>query len=477
MTAPAGQLSALRAHVARTLAGHLDRHLARLHWDDAQLARHQRDRLRELLAYAAEHSPFHARRLRGVDPSRFELADLPRLPVMTKDQLMDSFDELTTDRRLTRGVVEAHLAASVTEPSLLFGEYVCLTSGGSSGVRSIMVQTLSEFTGFVASLMRRGLAGRLAAGPLPPGGMVIGLVAAASPVHSSGFGTAVATGPPVKIIAAPATLPLAQLVQRLNRAQPPALLGYPTKLAELAREQRRGQLRIAPRSVTAVSELLTSEDRAAIEDGFGMPVINQFASTEGLAGQSEPGGPVIEFACDMCLVEVVDAGGRPVPDGVTSAKILVTNLHNLTQPLVRYELTDRFTVPPGTPRHGHLRARVEGRADEVFRYEGGVEIHPHVIRSALVSAAAVREYQVRQTDQGIDVACAVDAPLDEAALAGQLARDLRRTGLAEPQVGVSVVGAIPRDPRTGKVGRFISRQRSRPGRYAAAGNGVPAGRS
>ena len=41
----------------------------------------------------------------------------------------------------------------------------------------------------------------------------------------------------------------------------------------------------------------------------------------------------------------------PSPDGVASSKVLVTNLHNLTQPIIRYELTDRFT-PAGTSEGG-----------------------------------------------------------------------------------------------------------------------------
>ena len=52
---------------------------------------------------------------------------------MTKADLMANFDEVVSDPRLGREVVEAHLAASVREPSLLLGEYVCLASGGSSG--------------------------------------------------------------------------------------------------------------------------------------------------------------------------------------------------------------------------------------------------------------------------------------------------------------------------------------------------------
>jgi hypothetical protein len=60
------------------------------------------ERLRALLACAIERSPFHARRLAGIDQGRFELADLAGLPVMSKEQMMAGFDELATDRRITR---------------------------------------------------------------------------------------------------------------------------------------------------------------------------------------------------------------------------------------------------------------------------------------------------------------------------------------------------------------------------------------
>jgi hypothetical protein len=87
--------------------------------------------------------------------------------------------------------------------------------------------------------------------------------------------------------------------------------------------------------------MLTPGDREAISGAFGVPVINTFVSTEGLVGHSEPGGMMLTFASDTCIAECVDEAGRPVPDGTASARALVTNLHNLTQPLIRYELTDR----------------------------------------------------------------------------------------------------------------------------------------
>jgi len=71
------------------------------------------------------------------------------------------------------------------------------------------------------------------------------------------------------------------------------------------------------------------------------------------------------FNTDLCIVELVGADNRPVTPGVPSAKVLVTNLYNVTQPLIRYELTDTFIRQPDAAEHGYLRARVQGRNDEM----------------------------------------------------------------------------------------------------------------
>jgi phenylacetate-coenzyme A ligase PaaK-like adenylate-forming protein len=430
----------LSARTSAAIAARMPGHLQRLRWRPAQLADFQRDRLRALLARAIERSPFHAARLRDLDPARFELADLPGLPVMTKAEMMANFDQAVTDPRLAQDLVEQHLAASAAEGvrvGLLLGEYVGLVSGGSSGLRGIFVQTLGEYADFVATILRR----IMPPGGPPPEGLVIGMVSAGSPVHSSGLAAATATAPPVRMIPAPAALPTAEIVARLNAAQPPILMGYAAKLAELAREQRDGRLKLSLRSVISNSEALGPVERTAIGEAFGVPVIDLFVSTEGLVGHTEPGGAVFTFASDTCIAECVDDDGRPVPAGLPSSKVLLTNLHNLTQPLIRYELTDRFTPAPAPPAAGgFLRASVDGRADDLFRY-GAASVHPFVIGAVLARAPAVREFQVRQTDRGADVTAVVDgAPetADLAALSAAVQDSLRLAGLPGPQVMMPV---------------------------------------
>jgi hypothetical protein len=148
-------LSDLQDRMQGELSARLAAHLKHLDWDADRLAAYQAERLRTLLARAIERSPFHASRLGHIDPARFEIADLGRLPTMTRADMMASFDDVVTDRRLSRRSVEGHLRSCGRQASLLLGDYVCLASGGSSGQRGVFVQTIGEYADFVASLMRR----------------------------------------------------------------------------------------------------------------------------------------------------------------------------------------------------------------------------------------------------------------------------------------------------------------------------------
>ena len=67
-------------------------------------------------------------------------------------------------------------------------------------------------------------------------------------MHATGFGAALTSidGWPVRYELVPATLPIAEIVDRLNALQPPVLGGYASMLARLALEARAGRLRISP---------------------------------------------------------------------------------------------------------------------------------------------------------------------------------------------------------------------------------------
>jgi phenylacetate-CoA ligase len=134
--------------------------------------------------------------------------------------------------------------------------------------------------------------------------------------------------------------------------------------------------------------------------------------------------------------------------------VLVTNLYNRVQPLIRYEVGDCCTRQPDSAQHGHLRATVEGRSDEILRYENA-DVHPLVLRSVLLASPEVTDYQVRQTPCGVAVNIQSDQLADLDALCGRLRSALTRAGLSDPDVSIRAVPALPRDPETGKLRRFI----------------------
>ena len=343
---------------------------------------------------------------------------------------MASLDDVYTDPRLTHDRVEAALAASDDHPTPIDDEFLALATGGSSGRRASITFDRAGLIGYLCGLVRP-MAARLqeVAGDEPLPEVTLAMVAAGSARHATQAMSHFATRTlPYRVHHIPVTTPLPDVVAQLNELQPLSLMGYASVVYRLAAEQRAGRLHITPFSLSATSETLDTGMRRAITESFGVAPTNTFGSTEGLVGASAPGGEAIVFNTDQCIVELVDDAYRPVSYGEPSSRILVTNLYNLAQPLIRYEITDRFQQVPHPDGAGLLAAIVHGRAEEPLRY-GSVEIHPHAVTTVMVGQADVADYQVRQTATGLAIDVIAEADLDEAPLADAVRASLGRAGL------------------------------------------------
>lgn len=62
--------------------------VAHLDWTREQVLENQTRRLREVVAHAHQHSPYHAQRLGHLDASQLELSDLPSIPPLAKADVM-----------------------------------------------------------------------------------------------------------------------------------------------------------------------------------------------------------------------------------------------------------------------------------------------------------------------------------------------------------------------------------------------------
>src|SRR5947209_13127303 len=130
-----GALRAAHLHAVRAA---LEDHVARVDWPAEQIARYRTERLRALLQHARTRSPFHAARLKDLDPNTARIEDLARLPPMTKQDGQNEWDAIVTEPDLRRDGAERILAEQRWFSYTPSGSQV-FSSGGSSGVRGVYV--------------------------------------------------------------------------------------------------------------------------------------------------------------------------------------------------------------------------------------------------------------------------------------------------------------------------------------------------
>jgi phenylacetate-CoA ligase len=431
---------------ATTTAPRLAELMARDAWSREELLAHQRERLRALLEHAAERSPYYRDALGPGAADR----PLESLPTLSKTTLMARWDRIACDPELTLAGAEAHIDGP-DAAALHLGRFRIASTSGATRLRGLFAYGREDFALWVAACLRS--TARLGVRP----GMSIVSVAAHDPVHiSKHIYAALRTG-----TARPqlhALMPTAELVAALNLARPDALMGYASMVGLLADEQLCGRLRIAPRVVACASEPLTDDVRARVRAAWGSDPANVYASTEAfLVGAGTPATPdALEIPEDLLIVEVVDADNRPVPDGEVGEKLLLTNLGNFTQPLIRYELSDRVARgagpnPAGRP-YAWLQA-VEGRTDDTLRLPGRgggvVSVLPYRLGAPFAHLPHVRQFQIEWDGARLTIRVVLrcTAPADTPArVHDAVSATLLEAGAAPVPIAVVRVCALEREP-------------------------------
>jgi phenylacetate-coenzyme A ligase PaaK-like adenylate-forming protein len=258
------------------------------------------------------------------------------------------------------------------------------------------------------------------------------------------------------------------MVAELNDYQPEAVITYAGVGAMLAEEQLQGRLHIEPSLVVVGSEVLTEDAEQRMADAWGIRPCNVYAATEAppiALSSSERGG--LHIFEDFVILEVVDEHGRAVPAGTPGHKVLLTNLVNRAQPLIRYELSDSLTMADGPDSSGlpYLPIeRVDGRNDDILRFPaaGGGEavLHPFRLRSPFAKLPDVLQYQILHGGQRLRVRVVLrsTAPGDTPAVVHDALRlALEEARAVPPPIDVEPVAAIERESGNGAKLKLVKR--------------------
>jgi phenylacetate-CoA ligase len=365
----------------------------------------QAQRLGLLLAAAARGSPLYGKLMRGCDPADVRLQDLP---VMSKAELMGRFDEWVTDPELKLDELQRFVADPSRIAQAYLGRYVVWTSSGSSGQPTVFVQDVGAMAVYDAlEALRRPsprpfmrlmdplfLAERIAfVGAL--GGHFASVVstqrlrhlhpAMAGSLHDISF-----------------LQPLHAMAEQLQRVNPTILGTYPSAALMLAQEQAAGRLAINPKEVWTGGETLTPMTRRFVSGVFGCPVVDSYGASEFFTLASECRCAQLHLNSDWAILEPVDDRGRAVAPGTFGATVLLTNLANHVQPLIRYDLGDRVRLQPGRCECGSPfpRIEVQGRHDDILQMATAhgtrLPVSPLAVSTVLEDEGGLFDFQLEQ---------------------------------------------------------------------------------
>jgi len=377
------------------------------HGGSRVLANRQKERLASLVSFARSHSAFYQKLYSHLPPT---IENLRLLPPVTKPELMDNFDGWVTDPAVTRASLEAFVADPTLIGQLYLDRYAACMTSGTTGEPGLFVHDSNATAIYAAFVAVRGYLSWLSPSQwwvTLPQKMRFASVLATSGhfggVIYVGLGDSFRSRPSDRRGFLSVMTPLPELVQALNDFQPSILGSYPSLVALLAEEQIAGRLRINPMVIATSGEWLAPVVREQIAAAFNCPVRETYACSEFLGVAFSCSYNWLHVNSDWVIVEPVDESYRPTPPGQPSHTVLLTNLANRVQPVIRYNLGDSITASPDPcPCGNPLPAiRVEGRRDEILALrtpEGKtIPLMPMAVTTAVEVVPGVHRFQIIHT--------------------------------------------------------------------------------
>ena len=405
-----------------------------------QLTAIQDERLRAMVAYVHERSPYWRRKLEaaGVQPGEIRsVADLPRLPFTTRADL------------------DAEQAAHPP-----FGEYTAspreswqglYTTSGTSGRKLKRVVSRRDWRLMIERFYRT---------PSPPPGEMFMLLGPIDGVLGATVGVEAARERgAIPVLAG--MWDTRTKVEAIAELRPGVIAGaasYIMHLAEVAREMGIDLSACGLRGVTSFGEpgVGIEATQAVIASSFGVSeIIDGYGLTEVWPlGGNCPHSPALHIPDDLVAVECIDPDTlEPLAEGETG-EIVFTNLVGDTQPLLRYRSRDigrlSFSEPCACGSTVTRIAAIEGRTDDMIWYRG-VNFFPSAVENIVRRDGALSpEYRIVLDDgpRGMPVVTvqveALAEPQQPAAMHERVRNALRGGLGVNPEVEILTLGTLPR---------------------------------
>lgn len=392
--------------------------------DRAAMQRLQEERWQEFLRYAVEHSAYYRNAYRDIDLSRVQAVDaIDRLPILEKETLRQQLSRFyTVDKSkavlsYTGGTTGKPLEIRYHPDDLQRRMAYLHFWEGSLGISQKDKRATFNGRQLVARERETQVFWRYNAFR-----------------HQMLYSTFHMTEDHLPLYAA-----------SLNRFQPAVINGFVSAIYQLASYllQTGTPVTFQPKAVLTTSETLLPYQRQTIEQAFGCPVRNQYASSEGAPF-------VVECACGnlhyLWYTGIIES--YPTAQGT---EMLVTGFDTRGTPLIRYRIGDMWEPSGDTCPCGScfpVVRRVEGRAVDYLvspRYGKVSLAHLADVIKGLPSSVVNTQY-VQKEPTVIHIRMVVDRALFTAEDQRRIVEEMAYRFGDDMRFDIEIVDHIEREP-------------------------------
>ncbi len=363
---------------------------------NAEEIRKYQDRvLKKVIRYAYQVPLYHHKyKEAGVHPDDIHgMDDLHKLPLITKEDLIKGFpDEIVPIGYKKDNAYLVGTSGSSGRPMSMYKDIEYITIEALAAVRQLKAYGMNWRKTRITNIgdfsvpkttdeecLKKGLLGNL------------------SPFFSLNNYQNLYTGEEAKV-----------LLKKMNEFEPELVIGYTSVLMGLATLKRKGfGGKVKPKYIISSGEVLDGYSRKYIQEAFGCPVLNLYATTEGGSIAFECPNGSLHINNDFVHVEILDKNGEAVGENEFGS-IVITRLYKGGTPIVRYTgLNDIASLESNycdCGMHTPLLKTLEGRKKDAIILPDGRVFPPATIPMPLAEAAGkfntfqIKRFQFVQRD-------------------------------------------------------------------------------
>jgi phenylacetate-CoA ligase len=347
--------------------------------DPHEINRWQNKRLQELVKHASKNVPYYKGvfEKQNLDPDNFTIADFQKLPFLTKEIIRNKTEELKAENLPKSRFIKNSTSGST-------GSNLVFYSDNGTRIRQAINIRCNEWMGKFKDQKEMVIWG-----------------AAFDVKRSRGFMSWIKKKLASLILLSGYRLSdkdIKDYAKTIEDFKPYLLTSYPSILYAFSKWIEDNNLKWKPTAIKSAGEKLFPFQREAIEKAFGAKIYDFYGARDIPMVAMQCGHDSgLHIMAENVYLEVIDENGNPIDDG--EGELVLTDLHNMVFPFIRYKIGDRARISKRRCSCGRtlpILEEVLGRTFDILEFPNGNRVGGSFWTLVSRSVDGIKDFQVIQ---------------------------------------------------------------------------------